>query len=448
MQDVFVDMAVGVCRRISRGSRPLSFAKRSGDFGKNSPFTQKFQAFHRRPCVPRPPSSPSQTRPVKEKAYFCSRCVMCTVTFKSALGWPVRPAAARCLNGCVCICFLRPKHMEDFDRKVMPCVVQLYISRPLTLLGGYKFDLRVCVQNPGAHRLLFVRGGQTKAVILLVLLLSVCRYVLVASVRPLRLFIFRDGIVRICSVRSADEKHIQLTSFLCCLTSDRYHNHSSLEVTYMYDLFRRYEAPTVENLHNSRMHLSNFAINKETPPPSRSNDATMDGRRRSRRYVAEFVVPHCLEFQHRLVAHAVATLLRVPSERSKRGLDASPRSATTASEGGKPHEVKKSIAWFLDTVSMNRGQNPHDRGGWPDAKGAGAGEKPRLCACAVLRQISKSELSMMGLCRRHAPGGRDFWAEMDRLVCRSVLPAKHILELYHDKHFGNTATVSAGVSIV
>eukprot|EP00750_Incisomonas_marina_P027818 INCI6238.8.p1 GENE.INCI6238.8~~INCI6238.8.p1 ORF type:complete len:1243 (+),score=184.10 INCI6238.8:257-3985(+) len=205
------------------------------------------------------------------------------------------------------------QHMEDFDRKVMPCVVQLYISRPLTLLGGYKFDLRV--------------------------------YVLVASVRPLRLFIFRDGIVRICSVR--------------------------------------YEAPTVENLHNSRMHLSNFAINKETPPPSRSNDATMDGRRRSRR------------------------------ERSKRGLDASPRSATTASEGGKPHEVKKSIAWFLDTVSMNRGQNPHDRGGWPDAKGAGA-------------------------------GGRDFWAEMDRLVCRSVLPAKHILELYHDKHFGNTATVSAG----
>jgi hypothetical protein len=36
--------------------------------------------------------------------------------------------------------------MEDFDRKAMPCVVQVYISQPLTLLGGYKFDLRVCVR--------------------------------------------------------------------------------------------------------------------------------------------------------------------------------------------------------------------------------------------------------------------------------------------------------------
>ena len=75
----------------------------------------------------------------------------------------------------------------------MPCVVQHYIANPLTLLGGFKFDLRV--------------------------------YVLVASVSPLRIFVFRDGIVRICSIP--------------------------------------YESPNPENMHNARMHLSNFAINKE-----------------------------------------------------------------------------------------------------------------------------------------------------------------------------------------
>lgn len=48
-----------------------------------------------------------------------------------------------------------------------PCTVQVYISRPL-LIDGYKFSLRV--------------------------------FVLILSIDPLRLYIFKEGIVQLCTV--------------------------------------------------------------------------------------------------------------------------------------------------------------------------------------------------------------------------------------------------------
>ena len=70
-------------------------------------------------------------------------------------------------------------------------VAQLYIKKPL-LLDGYKFDLRI--------------------------------YVMVCSVKPLRMYLFHDGLVRMCT-----------------------------EV---------YVKPTKQNIQNVCMHLTNYAVNK------------------------------------------------------------------------------------------------------------------------------------------------------------------------------------------
>lgn len=70
-------------------------------------------------------------------------------------------------------------------------VAQLYIKKPL-LLDGYKFDLRI--------------------------------YCLVSSVKPLRMYLFHDGLVRLCT--------------------------------------EEYVAPTRQNISNTCMHLTNYAVNK------------------------------------------------------------------------------------------------------------------------------------------------------------------------------------------
>lgn len=70
-------------------------------------------------------------------------------------------------------------------------VAQVYIKKPL-LLDGYKFDLRI--------------------------------YCFVTSVKPLRIYLFQDGLVRMCT--------------------------------------EEYVKPTKENIHNSCMHLTNYAVNK------------------------------------------------------------------------------------------------------------------------------------------------------------------------------------------
>lgn len=70
-------------------------------------------------------------------------------------------------------------------------VAQLYIKKPL-LLDGYKFDLRI--------------------------------YCLVSSVKPLRMYLFHDGLVRMCT--------------------------------------EEYVPPTRQNITNTCMHLTNYAVNK------------------------------------------------------------------------------------------------------------------------------------------------------------------------------------------
>eukprot|EP01038_Epipyxis_sp_PR26KG_P005590 gene5590-7718_t len=90
-------------------------------------------------------------------------------------------------------------------------VAQMYIKKPL-LLDGYKFDLRI--------------------------------YCLVSSVRPLRMYLFHDGLVRMCT--------------------------------------EEYVKPTKSNLANSCMHLTNYAVNKHNENFQQSNAQTSDeGSKRS-----------------------------------------------------------------------------------------------------------------------------------------------------------------------
>ena len=104
-------------------------------------------------------------------------------------------------------------------------VAQIYMKKPL-LLDGFKFDLRI--------------------------------YVLVASVKPLRLYLFKDGLVRICT--------------------------------------EPYSAPSKENISNPMMHLTNYAVNKQSsnfhqPTASSSDDSVGqdDCSKRSLHWFMHFV---------------------------------------------------------------------------------------------------------------------------------------------------------------
>ncbi|ETV93897.1 hypothetical protein, variant [Aphanomyces invadans] len=109
-----------------------------------------------------------------------------------------------------------------------PCVVQKYIHNPL-LIDGFKFDLRI--------------------------------YVLVYSVDPLHVYIFRNGLARFCTTP--------------------------------------FEAPKRSNLHQTRMHLTNYAINKKSKDFVRSADETT-GSKRS----LAFVMQH-LQDDHGMDPNAV-----------------------------------------------------------------------------------------------------------------------------------------------
>lgn len=85
------------------------------------------------------------------------------------------------------------KRIEDVENLSTMCVAQQYISKPL-LIDKKKFDLRI--------------------------------YVLVTSCSPLRVYLFRDGLVRMCT--------------------------------------EEYKRPTDKNLRQKCMHLTNYAINKRS----------------------------------------------------------------------------------------------------------------------------------------------------------------------------------------
>ena len=93
-------------------------------------------------------------------------------------------------------------------------VAQVYIKKPL-LLDGYKFDLRI--------------------------------YCIVTSIKPLRMYLFQDGLVRMCT--------------------------------------EEYVKPTKENLGMACMHLTNYAVNKHNEnfqqPSGESADENQDGFKRS-----------------------------------------------------------------------------------------------------------------------------------------------------------------------
>jgi tubulin polyglutamylase TTLL6/13 len=90
-------------------------------------------------------------------------------------------------------------------------ILQEYISRPL-LIDGYKFDIRV--------------------------------YVLILSLEPLRLFVCKEGLVRVCS--------------------------------------QPYELPGKQNMHKAGMHLTNFSVNK-TNADYVHNDDLLQGARGGKR---------------------------------------------------------------------------------------------------------------------------------------------------------------------
>ena len=87
-----------------------------------------------------------------------------------------------------------------------PAVAQRYLAKPL-LIGGYKHDLRV--------------------------------YALVLSCDPLRVFVYRDGLARFCTIP--------------------------------------YAAPAAGNLGTACMHLTNYAINRRNAAFD-EGDASPDGR--------------------------------------------------------------------------------------------------------------------------------------------------------------------------
>eukprot|EP00607_Mallomonas_marina_P002526 CAMPEP_0182433974 /NCGR_PEP_ID=MMETSP1167-20130531/66783_1 /TAXON_ID=2988 /ORGANISM="Mallomonas Sp, Strain CCMP3275" /LENGTH=371 /DNA_ID=CAMNT_0024623301 /DNA_START=60 /DNA_END=1172 /DNA_ORIENTATION=+ len=102
-------------------------------------------------------------------------------------------------------------------------VAQLYIKKPL-LLDGYKFDLRI--------------------------------YVLVTCIRPLRVYLFQDGLVRLCT--------------------------------------EEYVKPTKQNLSMLFMHLTNYAVNKknsnfQAPAAKSSEDISDEGSKRSLLWFIQYI---------------------------------------------------------------------------------------------------------------------------------------------------------------
>lgn len=101
-------------------------------------------------------------------------------------------------------------------------VAQVYIKKPL-LIDGFKFDLRI--------------------------------YCLVTSVKPLRVYLFNDGLVRLCT--------------------------------------EQYVKPTKQNLDNACMHLTNYAVNKNNAAftqPGEEESAREDSSKRALQWFMDGII--------------------------------------------------------------------------------------------------------------------------------------------------------------
>jgi len=110
------------------------------------------------------------------------------------------------------------KKFEDVEHINTVCVAQEYIHNPL-LIDKKKFDLRI--------------------------------YVFVTSCSPLRVYLFRDGLVRICA--------------------------------------EEYERPNTSNMDERCMHLTNYAVNKHSDKYERDDKGSTLGKVGSKRSIAWFV---------------------------------------------------------------------------------------------------------------------------------------------------------------
>lgn len=110
--------------------------------------------------------------------------------------------------------------IEDVENRSMCCVAQQYIRNPL-LIDKKKFDLRI--------------------------------YVLVTSCSPLRVYLFRDGLVRLCT--------------------------------------EEYTRPNSSNLHDRCMHLTNYSVNKRSDKYERDGDESSAklGSKRSIKWLLEML---------------------------------------------------------------------------------------------------------------------------------------------------------------
>lgn len=127
----------------------------------------------------------------------------------------------------------------------VPQVAQKYIHKPL-LIDGYKFDIRL--------------------------------YVLVTSVYPLRIYLFEDGLIRICT--------------------------------------ELYVEPTSKNLEFSRMHLTNYAINKTSEKFvfNQESSEAGTGNKRSLRWFIRWCEAQGYdieELQHNIKDVVIKTLISV-----------------------------------------------------------------------------------------------------------------------------------------
>ena len=173
-----------------------------------------------------------------------------------------------------------PKGMiTNVDWKVMPCVVQKYISNPL-LIQGFKFDMRIYV-------LLIAPTATSRK----------------------KIFLHKDGLVRMCT--------------------------------------QAYEPPNASNLDNVKMHLSNYAINKEKPPPAQRKPPITPSTRVRR----SNTIPRRGGYTPSSRQRASARL-----ERRRKLAQAHRKAAAAATSKKKPPFVKTSVRWLGQWLEKTRGR--------------------------------------------------------------------------------------------